>query len=1088
MNQYNIFKYLNKRNDQPGESLEEANIQFIPAKTVLLQHGLTKQYYYYPAFNPYAFDTTNKNLHEVIMSYMPQALRLDLDHIPNDQTYQDDIIRVAEEVATDMWPDHDFINKSVVIERAYETENCYHVKLNGFVPNVQSVRVWANKFQSKLPHHLKPYVDAGTYRKGSCLQLAGCIKNGVSSRIITPGSTFKDTLMTWVDDTLLRDVSTELNPETIHEDYLDLSLNKPMLKAALALINREYPDINKEFNISHIAGSNIITYNRIVPSYCPICKRDHSRAGCYFTVQNKKVTRHCHRMQNRVINVGKIKFVVDERVPYIEKLDKMIGFMNNNQNKLIIQNSERLKDQLRNTDEYIMIDSERLPQYPLNASTVAVCCNMGGGKTAMLSELLNRMVLSDEQIVTVLAFRISFTGDIVSKLNKAVRGLNLKNYIKAKKGKLESPHNAVQAESAHRIVMNQTHDVVIIDETESFLQQVQGRTFRDSRHNQASYANIEALIREAKQLIIMDANLSADTLDYIKRVRGGKITLLNNTYQRRKGINGKVATEPELLYKRIITDVNAGKSTVVCDNRGPKSCETLLRRVKKECPGLKDEEIKIYSSKHPSGKDFNDITQALKGIKLLIYTSSLVAGVSYEVKDHFDTLYAFLYNTGPSVDSSRQMMRRVRHFINPTYYVCLINQTHMCDNIGPKTKAGADYVLKRGLNNGLGKFDNEYDMGTFKMVKGDRVYNTSDPYYHLYVNSWVARTKSIIYFGHQFLGGEALTGVQFDTLTPTEDEQPEIKDGRRETKIIKKCINNEAAESISEAENITREECESLQDKHAARRELTLGEKDSMSKYFLMMLYGLHGFKFDMDKLDVLLYQPKAMKYIYKNLKFILSGDSTESVIEKLSDEVITAAFAHEDEDTKRKGRNFLSNREIREYYDKMRLSLTALDLIGFGDVWDRMDDEIINDTVEINRVDLFNNMSAKLKPFLIKEDPKYIKILYGNSRSGIAGIDKWADAKLIRNGLLALNPIFKTMFGLQITQKGRKTRADRDMFVVKSNLNSQFRYERATGEDFKRYSSEELKPFLFHNDRRDSRVLQDFNIDTLLKENDINA
>ena len=176
-------------------------------------------------------------------------------------------------------------------------------------------------------------------------------------------------------------------------------------------------------------------------------------------------------------------------------------------------------------------DDARTKEYPLDVETLAIQANKGMGKTENFLIWLQKLFKGTSPSFITPTFRRSFC-DFFRVSCNTVDGIDLMDYREPnlkKNGHYFVRQLAVQLESIHAVMLpDRSLELLAIDEIESVLDQLQSPTMNDVRH--AVYNKLCLLLRKAKYVVVLDADISARTIEWIQSVRGGKITMHRNKY------------------------------------------------------------------------------------------------------------------------------------------------------------------------------------------------------------------------------------------------------------------------------------------------------------------------------------------------------------------------------------------------------------------------------------------------------------------------------------------------------------------------------------------------------------------------------
>ncbi|CAJ0847312.1 8711_t:CDS:2, partial [Entrophospora sp. SA101] len=138
----------------------------------------------------------------------------------------------------------------------------------------------------------------------------------------------------------------------------------------------------------------------------------------------------------------------------------------------------------------------------------------------------------------------------------------------------------------------------------------------------------------------MDAFANESTLTFLRQYRGKDIQIFDNKYQTRKGESVKILYGPD---------------------KGAEAMRKGLWMLQEDVSPIL---TRVYFGQidgKQRQEDFADINSTWSGHDCVIYTSTVEAGISFEVPNHFDAIIAISnINTGVHVEAFAQMLYRIR--------------------------------------------------------------------------------------------------------------------------------------------------------------------------------------------------------------------------------------------------------------------------------------------------------------------------------------------------------------------------------------------------------------------------------------------
>ena len=177
------------------------------------------------------------------------------------------------------------------------------------------------------------------------------------------------------------------------------------------------------------------------------------------------------------------------------------------------------------------------------------------------------------------------------------------------------------------------------------------------------------LFKYSDHIIAMDGHLDKHQLDIFERYLESKAYVIHNQVEHRHNHCVQYTKDREGTMQYIM-DCIANNERVVC----PCLSKTIAEQINKQAENLfgTSKKIQLYTSDRPL--QGGDIAEIWGNADLVIFTSTIDCGVSFEIQGHFNKCICFFDNkTGPTCETCVQMMslsRDTRKFL-----ICLtINQ------------------------------------------------------------------------------------------------------------------------------------------------------------------------------------------------------------------------------------------------------------------------------------------------------------------------------------------------------------------------------------------------------------------------------
>ena len=296
------------------------------------------------------------------------------------------------------------------------------------------------------------------------------------------------------------------------------------------------------------------------------------------------------------------------------------------------------------------------------------------GKTTYINNHIKDIYLNTNKSILYLTPRVSLSKECYDNLQKYDFG-----YYKDIKQTAGMTRNMVcQIDSI--IYLNQSYDVVILDEFETLIQHIV--SFDQMRNKHIVINDLFCLLKEASKIIVMDANLSEESINLLKNIdkdidfKNYKFKVFKDkkcSYRYSNSIN-KVQREHfdfccKLINedKKIIIPCSSKKySKMFKSNLSP---DILIKKEEESSDSESDDIDVLLERKFPNKRilviNSDDILKGdintLKEYDIVIYTAVLQCGCNFDLK-HFDYIVPFITNSHSGAKMISQQLLRCRKF------------------------------------------------------------------------------------------------------------------------------------------------------------------------------------------------------------------------------------------------------------------------------------------------------------------------------------------------------------------------------------------------------------------------------------------
>jgi len=312
------------------------------------------------------------------------------------------------------------------------------------------------------------------------------------------------------------------------------------------------------------------------------------------------------------------------------------------------------------------------------AKCVVVKSNLGSGKTTSSIKYIDS--LAQDVPIVFMTPRRSYARSFHQRVNSENKsGRTFALYLDEKVPIIQKTNIIIQAESLHRLNIDFSGCVVIIDEVESFLGQLTSTTTH--QHHIRSVNVLDEMLTSAQKILMFDAFISSKTInfcmDYELETKYFEYKFASVT---RNIIRcaGKTTnpSEIEVVKRRtdnsdyfiasLLQDLKNGKRIYLFSSSN-KFLLNIEEIIKRELSSLK---YLIYHS--GSSNKVVNCQEEWSNVDLVMTTSTITVGVNFDVEDHFDRGYVYVSACSANlVRDIYQSLYRVRHYKENFFVLCM---------------------------------------------------------------------------------------------------------------------------------------------------------------------------------------------------------------------------------------------------------------------------------------------------------------------------------------------------------------------------------------------------------------------------------
>lgn len=1038
MHEPEIFSriYLNDTTDKGGsEDVLESKYyraEQLASKFTVARQVQAKKYTYYKYYvfdNPeHFFDyleeqpEDDRSFHEVIFGWMLQKIKLDIDACDEDIT-SNILEAIDEAIYTTFYMQYDIVLSA---EQIITTESngfdlgsthpkkSYHKIVNGFaVENNIEAQEFTRKLMCILPSEYHKFIDIGVNKNVQNFRLIGCKKlDSKRTKILTKESIHVspiDTIIQNVTDCAVLPKRAEQDTKQTPLDGKDLLTDD--IETAINLAESE--NLLDGFVSTHVKG-RLICFKRIKSSFCKMCDRTHqSENSLMITVDISpdgvaRAFAKCRRNKDKesTIFLGEwysLEVAVGENVADVNKrIDKRKQRISN-----IIERTIEKKPGFSDRNVMSGLDDAQTniydEPYMLPYEHTDTLCVIGGMKMGKTKQLVNYINANfkDTDIykhsIKFVSFRQTFSANIKDKFS------DFTLYSDVKTHEIKHLRAIIQVESLHRLhidVHTPHPDLVVLDETELILEQFNSGLLK--QFNKA-WATFQWLLANAKHVVCLDATMSDRTLNTMMKMRvnkpnGGQprqLFLHHNKHRNASDDNYYFTGDQTQFYASLYDDLKQNLKIAIPTN-SLTFAEVVRANIAKKYP---DKAIGFYSSRTSMAtkKDhFENVDTAWSSYDVLIYTPTVSAGVSFEVK-HFDKVYAWFTDLSCTVEVCLQMLGRIRDVSKKEYVIGLdLNGGYYPTT----TKQIRDELYKSREN--LFKMTDD-TLLNFEYTNAGKIKFYESDYFNLWLENKKVTNISKNAFVKRLSAYLDMYGAQLHMLVSehTDEALNEISNENKDTKTK---IKTESREEIANADDLNDREIVEIQDKFMRQDELTPRERFSYEKYKLRRDYN---FGNEMTVEFVTRYDNRKLRRIYKNLVSIHSASQLEFSLDNIKENELEN-YRYIMEQTE--GAYQYNDINRRYVYDSHRIAVGIILMCEWVSLFDKKykSEATLAEAFRANENTLYTNLVEHHNLFNIRA-PK-IKIFKWDS--------SMTDKTYVDNIVKYINRVLDIMYGVRILKK----------------------------------------------------------------------
>ncbi len=188
-------------------------------------------------------------------------------------------------------------------------------------------------------------------------------------------------------------------------------------------------------------------------------------------------------------------------------------------------------------------------------------------------------------------------------------------------------------------------------------------------HARESFNTMRNLLNIATHVVAMDAFANNSTLTFLKSYRGENVRVIDNKYQPRKGEIVKFLYDPDKgseAIRRGLRMLQEGKHVAFVMTSCKKARALANQASKLQKPDGSFILSQVYfgqMDRKQRQDNFTNIDAIWNSLDCVIYTSTVEAGISFEISDYFDAIIGITNIATPvHIEAFAQMLFRIHDY------------------------------------------------------------------------------------------------------------------------------------------------------------------------------------------------------------------------------------------------------------------------------------------------------------------------------------------------------------------------------------------------------------------------------------------
>lgn len=810
-------------------------------------------------------------------------------------------------------------------------------------------------------------------------------------------------------------------------------------------------DYHKAMQESGPQPSYYVNFTRHRSHLCSICQRRHendTRTMFWIVFTDGAVRQYCSHAEKGSKSILLMKGKSNKKREKIS-FDQRI---NNALNGFTPQEPETTTATKRGEIRRINKKHLELSDYQF-AHTLAVVSQMGTGKTQTIKAYLDAN--PGIQQIRYLSPRISFTNDLMKVF---------KDYKMASYRDIDFQNEKfviVQYESLHKCKGMTKPDLLILDEPEQLLNCMKNKNAQNITKSFGTNFNmLMYFLKTSPKVLVLDATMGARTIGMLEDKRPGFETLINE-YKTQEGKTMTMIETEGDFDKAIMRDIGAGLRLVIPTTSKKKSYY-LEELIKGTYPNKRILLINGDNSSTPEIQEaLCDVNTHFAQYDVLIYTSSIVAGVSFTVAGHFDKLYQYISTRSGDVPTSIQMIGRVRDITQGQYY-CFIKMDPTAQFANATTRKDMleyynsqfnkmiqDGIIKsahRRIDTKLQQDIKEVAMrdggdialygcaGTFDASQQEHDMHSTNEWLETNIRQWLhesfCRRNYLAFYLHFISSFGFEIKTQPKVQDPQEDPQHAVSVRTAEVAIAQKdTMRNSSIVQLLQQEDPSTAILEAMMDieqSHKSKQDHEIPHDDKIKLRRMKALLDVGYLPNTLDNSGISRITEKIHKPFMKIRVIVGAGSLAQFIMNRKDQQIMNATKIQEDEEDPHVAKTLIAT-QTEQYYREVM----AVEFLGLLTSTEKsLDEKIDSSEIIITKSALLAETTmSKIQNYIDANEIAIMKYTKKSKTQLNVRAKDFANLMVFINSLLA--PLAIKLFSVRaVTREERKPNADKPIFM----------------------------------------------------------